>query len=213
MSQENRNIAAIVRESRTCRRYKGAWLEPSVLESLMETARYTPSAANRQVLRLSAVVEPEACSALYPALRWAGYFNGSDERHPRWDGPCEEERPRGYIIIWHNISAGPMSETDMGIVAQTINLTARADMGLALCMIGAFDAEAVKRTVPHPEDWTPRLVLALGQPAETSVVEDVDEGADLRYWRDEQGGIHVPKVKRERISLDRKKAPVMHRPR
>ena len=196
MSQENRNIAAIVRESRTCRRYKGAWLEPSVLESLMETARYTPSAANRQVLRLSAVVEPEACSALYPALRWAGYFNGSDERHPRWDGPCEEERPRGYIIIWHNISAGPMSETDMGIVAQTINLTARADMGLALCMIGAFDAEAVKRTVPHPEDWTPRLVLALGQPAETSVVEDVDEGADLRYWRDEQGGIHVPKVKR-----------------
>lgn len=197
MSQENRNIAAIVRESRTCRRYKGAWIEPSVLESLMETARYTPSAANRQVLRLSAVVEPEACSALYPALRWAGYFNGSDERHPRWDGPCEEEeRPRGYIIIWHNISAGPMSETDMGIVAQTINLTARADMGLALCMIGAFDAEAVKRTVPHPEDWTPRLVLALGQPAETSVVEDVDEGADLRYWRDEQGGIHVPKVKR-----------------
>ena len=162
----------------------------------METARYTPSAANRQVLRLSAVVEPEACSALYPALRWAGYFNGSDERHPRWDGPCEEERPRGYIIIWHNISAGPMSETDMGIVAQTINLTARADMGLALCMIGAFDAEAVKRTVPPPEDWTPRLVLALGQPAETSVVEDVDEGADLRYWRDEQGGIHVPKVKR-----------------
>ncbi|MGM9999698.1 MAG: nitroreductase family protein [Marinilabiliaceae bacterium] len=196
MSQENRNIAAIVRESRTCRRYKGAWLEPSVLESLMETARYTPSAANRQVLRLSAVVEPEACSALYPALRWAGYFNGSDERHPRWDGPCEEERPRGYIIIWHNSSAGPMSDVDLGIVAQTINLTARADKGLALCMIGAFDAEAVKRTVPHPEDWTPRLVLALGQPAETSVVEDVDEGADLRYWRDEQGGIHVPKVKR-----------------
>ena len=196
MSQENKNIAAIVRESRTCRRYKGAWIEPSVLESLMETARYTPSAANWQVLRLSAVVEPEACSALYPALRWAGYFNGSDERHPRWDGPCEEERPRGYIIIWHNISAGPMSDVDLGIVAQTINLTARADKGLALCMIGAFDAEAVKRTVPHPEDWTPRLVLALGQPAETSVVEDVDEGADLRYWRDEQGGIHVPKVKR-----------------
>jgi len=44
-----------------------------------------------------------------------------------------------------------------------------------------------------PEHLKIRLVLALGKPAETVVLEDLEPGGDTRYWRDEEGVHHVPK--------------------
>ena len=37
------------------------------------------------------------------------------------------------------------------------------------------------------------LVLALGYPAETVVLEEVGKDGDIRYWRDLEGVHHVPK--------------------
>jgi predicted ATP-grasp superfamily ATP-dependent carboligase len=38
-----------------------------------------------------------------------------------------------------------------------------------------------------------RLVIALGKPGETVVLDDLPPGGDIRYWRDEAGVHHVPK--------------------
>ena len=46
------------------------------------------------------------------------------------------------------------------------------------------------------------LVLALGKPAEKVVIEDLDPGGDVKYWRDENGIHHVPKRSLEELILD-----------
>jgi hypothetical protein len=43
------------------------------------------------------------------------------------------------------------------------------------------------------------LVLALGKPKETVVVETVGPEGDVKYWRDADGVHHVPKRKLEDI--------------
>lgn len=185
----------LVQSSRSVRRFSGPMLEGETISHLIGCARLCPSAANRQPYKFTGVIGAEACSRVYPSLRWAGYLNGSDSLHPRWDGPSEDERPRGYVVIWHDTRVGARNETDLGIVAQTICLAARAS-GLGACMIGAFDKEGVTAAVPTGEmGLEPALVIALGEPAENPIVESCAESddADIRYWRDEDGQTHVPK--------------------
>ena len=52
-----------------------------------------------------------------------------------------------------------------------------------------------------PEHLQIRLVIALGKPAEKVVLEDVEPGGDIRYWRDKEGVHYVPKRKLEELIL------------
>ena len=88
---------------------------------------------------------------------------------------------------------------DVGIAAQTLMLSA-AEEGLGGCMIGSFDAEKVSELLGIPTAQKPRLILALGKPDETVVIEDAEDN-NLTYYRDEQNVHHVPKLKTEDMLL------------
>jgi hypothetical protein len=45
------------------------------------------------------------------------------------------------------------------------------------------------------------LIVAIGKPDETIVLEEVEPGADLRYYRDENDVHHVPKRRLEDIVI------------
>jgi hypothetical protein len=66
-------------------------------------------------------------------------------------------------------------------------------------MIGSYDAEKVSELLDIPAEWKPRLVLALGKPDETVVVEDAEDS--LTYYRDENDVHHVPKLKTKDLLL------------
>jgi nitroreductase len=88
----------------------------------------------------------------------------------------------------------------IGIAAQTILLGA-AEKGLGGCMIGAFRREELARALALDTRYRPLLVIALGKPAETVVVEDVGASGDIKYWRDESGVHHVPKRSLESLLI------------
>ena len=52
---------------------------------------------------------------------------------------------------------------------------------------------ALRETLDIPEQYEILLVLALGKPAETVVLEDVGADGSIKYYRDDQDVHHVPK--------------------
>jgi nitroreductase len=81
---------------------------------------------------------------------------------------------------------------DDGIVAQTILLGA-VEIGLGGCMIGSIKKDKLREELDVPTHFKIQLVLALGKPAEKVVIEDLEPGGDIKYWRDEKDVHHVPK--------------------
>lgn len=176
----------LVVETRSCRRFQeNRRVEPTALEALVDHARLAPCAANLQLLRFSVITDRDGCAGMFPLLKWAGYLED-------WDGPAEGERPAAYVVISGPDEEKQFTRVDVGIAAAYIVLAAR-EGGLGSCMLLSFDEEALARLLPLPPGYGPKLVIALGFPAERVVLEEVDGSGSIRYWRDENGVHHVPK--------------------
>ena len=180
------SLRDLVLQSRSYRRFDESHpISRETLAELVGLARCVASAANRQPLRYILSAEPETNARIFPCLAWAGYLKD-------WQGPAPGERPSAYIVILMDENITKEVGCDEGIAAQTIRLGA-AEKGLGGCIIGTFQRERLRRELDIPDHLRIRLVLALGQPAETVVLEDLESGGDIRYWRDEEGIHHVPK--------------------
>lgn len=182
----------LVTKSRSCRRFQEAARIPRpLLLELVDLARLSPSGANLQPNKFCIITEQDACGRLFPCLGWAAYL-------PQWPGPGPGERPPAYIIILHDEDISPFSGCDHGIAAQTI-LLGGTERSLACCILGSFNKERLSVELGLRPSLRPVLVIAIGRPAETIVIEPLPENGDVRYWRDEQGVHHVPKRSLEDI--------------
>ncbi len=175
----------LVLKNRSFRRFKQDYMVPEgVLRELVDLARLTASGANRQPLRYVLSCSPAINERIFPCLAWAGYLTA-------WRGPEPGERPSAYIVMVADPSVVSGGFVDPGIAAQTILLGA-AERGLGGCMIGSIKREELAQVLDLPVVLNVILVIALGKPAETVVLEPVNNG-DIRYWRDANGVHHVPK--------------------
>ena len=109
-----------------------------------------------------------------------------------WPGPAEGERPAAYFVVLGDREIYTKFDVDCGIVAQSILLGA-VEQGLGGCMIGSIDRDCLRAALEIPERYAIVLVIALGRPNETVVLEDATDPADVDYWRDADGVHHVPK--------------------
>lgn len=186
-------VMELARKNRSTRRFvEKQEISRERLLGLIETARFAPSGANLQLLRFTPVTTAEDRSALFPALRWAGYLED-------WEGPEEGKRPAAYVIVHTPLEERRHVPVDTGIAAAYIVLAAR-ESGLGSCMIMSFDEEAVRNVISSPGGYRPFLVIALGVPGEEAVVEQA--AGDIRYYRDDAGVHHVPKLPLDEILTD-----------
>jgi len=182
-------------KSRSYRRfYQDYTVDLSTLRDLVDLARLSPSARNLQPLKYILSADPLKNALVFPNLAWAGYLTD-------WDGPVEGERPSAYIIILADSLISKTVQWDHGIVCQSM-LIGAADKGLGGCIIGSINRENLRKALSIPERYEILLVLALGKPRETVVIEKVGPDGNIRYWRDENQVHHVPKRDLDEMILD-----------
>ena len=187
-------IADLIRRNRSCRRfYQDHAVDLETLKGLVDLARLSASAANLQPLRYILSSNPEENTLIFSCLGWAGYLKD-------WPGPQEGERPAGYIIILSDTEkANKYVEYDCGIAGQSILLGAR-EQGLAGCMFGSIKRRKLRDILQIDTRFKILLVIAIGEPKETVVIETVGQDDNIWYWRDDKGVHHVPKRSFDRYS-------------
>lgn len=180
------NLYETIIRRRSIRRFKDMPVPYEVLERCVNAARLAPSAANLQPCEYIVVDEEHLSDEVFDTLKWAGYIE------PRGDPPLGEI-PRAYIVVLinRNIRVNGF-EYDVGMAVENILLTALEE-GLGGCCIGSIDRDKLMQFLKVPGHYTIALVVALGYPNESPVVEEF-EGA-IKYWKDESNVLHVPKRK------------------
>jgi nitroreductase len=76
------------------------------------------------------------------------------------------------------------------------------EKGLGGCMIGSVNRERLRKDLDISDHFEILLVLALGKPKESVVLEEVGSDGNIKYWRDSDGVHHVPKRSLNDIIVD-----------
>jgi nitroreductase len=179
------NVKDMVLKNRSYRRFDQSFrVDEKTLRELVDLARCSGTAANRQPLKFMLSADAEKNARIFKTVGFARQLN--------WQGPVEGERPSAYIIILGDLDLSKSFGCDHGIAAQSILLGA-VEKGLGGVMLGSANKEVLRAELKIPEKYDILLVIALGKPKETIVLEKMPVDGKTAYWRDEQGVHHVPK--------------------
>lgn len=191
--QELNSFEHLLQADRSVRRFKSDIEIPrELLERLVGLTRYCASGRNLQPLRYRIVDCSKEKDAIFPLLKWAGYYT-------EWDGPELSQRPAAYIVQCLDTDLTESCLCDDGLNLQAITLGATA-LGLGACIIKAFNAPALTGALDLPKQLKPLYVLALGVPAEETKIVPMTDG-DYKYFRDETDAQCVPKRSLEELII------------
>lgn len=178
------SVYELILKRRTIRKFKQQRIETHTLEKLVNAARFAPSAMNLQPLKYIIVNEPGKVKAVFERVKWAGYISPAGNPKPG-------EEPVAFIAVLADTEIkSSWCELDIGAAAQNIFLAALEE-GIGTCWMGAIDKEKIRSILQIPERFILNTVIALGYPAESPVAEDED--GSIKYYKDEEGMLHVPK--------------------
>jgi len=188
--------AAISR--RSIREFKDIPVPYDVLEKCVNTARLAPAAANRQPCEYIIVDDEQLLPHIFDAVgSWFGV------PRPK-DGWSPGRRPKAYIITLINRPleaelGGNRQDTsyDVGMAAENMVLVA-LEQGLGSCAITSFKKGKLKQVLNIPDKYEIAMVLALGFPDESPVLEVATDS--VKRWVDSSGVCHIPKRKLEDIT-------------
>ena len=184
------SLYELIVSRRSIRQFKPEPVSKEILEKLVNAARLAPSASNLQPLEFIVADEDELRKKLFPCLKWAGYIAPQGN-------PKQGHEPVAYIVVLVNLEVrGKGYEWDMGAAVENMILTAWEE-GIGSCWLLSVERKNIKEILKVPENYKIDSVIALGYPDEKPVVEVMD--GSLKYWKDKQECLHVPKRKLEDI--------------
>jgi nitroreductase len=135
-------IKDLIIKNRSYRRfYQDDPVSLETLRGLIELARLSASAANKQPLKYILSSDPQKNAEIFQTLAWAGYLK-------EWQGPEEGERPAAYIIMLGDKTIAQSFGCDHGIAAQSILLGA-VEKGSGGCIIGSIRRNELSRLLAY----------------------------------------------------------------
>ena len=184
------DIYEAIRKRRTIRKFQQNPIPEDILKKLIDTARIAPSGSNMQPLKFIVVNNEKIREEIFSHVKWAAYI--APKGNPEID-----ERPTAYIVVCiDNDIRRVTPESDAGAAIENILLAAVAE-NIGTCWMQAVDKPEIKKILNIPEQYAIDSVISLGYPKEESVMEELSDS--IKYWKDENGVMHVPKRKLEDI--------------
>lgn len=195
------NVYEVATTRRAIRRYKDKPVAYEILEKCVDAARLAPCGRNQQVCEYILINDAEVLPGIFENI------SGSVKMPFEKGGPGPEQYPRAYIIVLINKTLEGsenrrrLTHYDIGMAAENIILVA-LEQGLGSCPVMLFDEEAIKAILNVPDNYDVGLVIVMGYPDESPVVEVATDSVDPKI--DDAGVRHLPK---------RKLADIVHRNR
>jgi hypothetical protein len=173
----------LVKNTRTTRRFKkDIKIEPKELEEVIDIARVTSSAMNKQPLKYIFVTKEELVKSLASTCKWASHLT-------QWT-QSEDEQPSAFIVVLNDKSIDGFAMVDCGITLNSIMLGLKIK-GYASSPLASIDKELCKTLFSLESNLEPILGIAVGIEDETIKIVKVQE--DTNYYRDEDDNHCVPK--------------------
>jgi len=147
-----------IRARRSVRLYRPDSVPRELIERVLDSARWAPSAVNRQPWHFVVVTQPERRLALAKTTAIAGFVT---QRHaamaPVLIALCGDERRSSWYVH------------DCCLASQNLMLSATA-LGLGTCWIGAFDERRAWEELGLPEGMRVVGLVTLGYPLRSQKV-------------------------------------------
>lgn len=140
---------ALIRSLRAVRRYDARPIDPAAMERILDAARWTGSAKNRQPWSVVVVERPVTLAALAECGHYAGHLAGA---------------PAAVALVMD--PASPAALYDAGRLSQNIMLAAWAQ-GIGSCIAFLFpedNHDRARHLLGVPPDRDCWIVIALGYP-------------------------------------------------
>jgi nitroreductase len=149
------DVLTAINRRRSVRAYKPAEVEEEKLRKILEAARLSPSASNRQDWKFIVVRNMEARKKLAKAAFGQSFIGEA----PVVIAACGTE-PKAIMACGQ-----PAYTVDVSIACAFMILQAY-ELGLGTCWIGAFKEDEVKKILKIPEPIRVVAVIPLGYPDE-----------------------------------------------
>lgn len=182
----------LIRERRSIRQYTRRPVERALIERLLETAIWAPSAHNRQPWRLAVIkdirIQTRLADAMNAVLRADLAADGLPPDQIETQAVRRRERlTRAPVLILLCITMADMHDypdekrsraewvmatQSLALAGQNLLLAAHAE-GLGACWLCAplFCPDVVRDTLGLPPDWEPQAFINLGWPDEAPTKE------------------------------------------
>ena len=175
----------IVYKRRTIRRFKQKEVSLDILKKLIDFGRVAPAGMNHQAVHYMIIKSETGRKKMFLNLKWAGALP-EDMRTPE-----EGRRPMAYIIVLVNKNVKKNAKHDVGAAVENILLGA-ANYDIGTCWMGAINRKKIRKIFEIPKKYDVSHVISLGYPDENSEIEKYD--GSFKYWKDDEGNMHVPKL-------------------
>lgn len=161
------DVAEVIKERRSIRKYEEKDVPDEVLNSLLETAGWSPSWANTQCWELIVVRDRALKESLKETIFPKNPATNAITQAPVLLALCGKLKSSGFYKDIVTTKFGDWFMFDLGLFTQTLCLAAQ-NIGLGTVIVGLFDHDKAKNIVKVPEGYELVVLIPLGYPAKIS---------------------------------------------
>ncbi len=166
------DIHELIRYRKSVRSWENRDVEPAMVERIVESARYAPSAKNGQEWHVIAVTDAGKRKKLGNDIAGQPFVSQA----PVILAVC------GDTTVGDMRCGQPRMPVDIGTLTDHLMLVA-AHEGLGTCWIGAFDGGEAATLLDVPNGWAVAALLPLGYPDDASPITKSRRSLDdLLSW-------------------------------